>query len=275
MLDSETNESLQTGDEILESLKDGADSAPATGENPEEQNLGESTSEAGGDTQQPEGEGNDPAGFTKRMHQKHHEVMEARRRAEELERENAELKKQIPQAQRPEIPPIPDPYSDNYEAEMEARDKAIRDAEAYDAEQARNREQENRQAEQNLNQQREQLKTAVEGYSQKAAELQVDPEELKVAGQTVAAYGVSNQLTQYILGHEQGPLITTHLAKNPAEIDAMQGMTSEQAAVHIATVVVPKVVSGKKPNTPPPPADTLEGGGAPPKERGPKGAKYE
>lgn len=249
----------------------GAESATAMGENPELNNAGDSSEGAEGN---PADQQADPARFTKRINQKHHEVMEERRARIAVEQELANLRAQQPQAQRPVVPPVPDPYDDNFDQLMRDRDVAIEAAKEFDLKQHQDQIRQQQQQQQAVDEQQQQMVNTAEAYSKRAADLNVSQQELQVAGQTVAAYGISNELTFFILDDDQGPLITTYLARNPEEIEVLNSMNPMQAAVHVATNVKAKATAAKPNNGAPPPAETLGGGGATPSKRGPSGATF-
>ncbi len=268
-----TQSTLQT--EESETLNESA-SATDTGETLEENTTVDSSGDESENVseQSTDEQANEPSGFTKRIHQKHHELMEEKRAREAAEAELARIKASSEQ-QRPVIPELPDPYDDNFDQLIAARDKAVQEAAIFDANQRQSQAQRESTEQQRIAEQQQQLVTAVKTYADRAATLNISPEALQVAGQTVAAYGIDDQLASYILGDEQGPLITTYLAQNPAELEKISGFSPMQAAVYLETNIKPKAGSVKRNSSAPPPADTLSGGGAPPKERGPKGAKYE
>ena len=198
----------------------------------------------------------------------------AQQERDRIKQELDEIRKKLPQPERPAIPDMPDPYDDDFAAKVEARDKAIRAAAEYDAKQnysemqALQRQQEaERQAQQSI------IKTVTD-YTERAKSKGISEQDLQQAGNTVAAYGIGNELTGHILMDAQGPEITMHLARNPTDVQAMFGMTPMQAAIYIETNVKPKL-GEKKPKAPPPP-EQVEGGGVPPLETGPmtKGAKF-
>ena len=91
----------------------------------------------------------------------------------------------------------------------------------------------------------------------------------------MAAHGISDDVTLHILNDDKGPMITKYLAQNPLALDELHGMSPMQAAIHIENVVKPSAVSSKNTTNAPPPSTNLDGGGSPPSERGPKGAKFE
>lgn len=218
-------------------------------------------------------ESSDPKGYTKAINKKHYELMEERRTVEKLRAEMEELKAAIPQETRPAIPDIPDPYEDDFDAKIAARDKAIKDAAAFDEAQRIQRENEQAAIAQEQERQRQELLKREKVFTERAAASGISDNEIATSVQTVAAYGgVGNDLANYLLESDQGPAIISHLAKNPDQIIALQGMTPIQGAVYVASTIAPNV---SKPNAAPPPVDALGGGGAPPEQKGPKGATYE
>ena len=198
----------------------------------------------------------------------------AERRADAAEAELVELRANAPKVTRPNVPPMPDSFDDDFDTKMAIRDKSIADAAEFDAQEkhSQQREQENQQIQQN--QQTQQLQTQATTYANRAVELGVSPAELQVAGPILAAAGISNDLTMHILTDESGPAITKHLADNPRMLDEIRDMTPLAAAAFIETNVKPNL-SNKPVSKTPAPARNINGGGSPPSERGPKGAKFE
>ena len=157
---------------------------------------------------------------------------------------------------------------------MVARDKAIRELSAFDVRQEVATTQATAAANQAQATQQAALVTSAQSYTERAQGLGLDAAELQVAGNTVAAYGVSDELAGHILNDEQGPLITRYLAGNLNELETLRGMAPMQAAVHLATKIVPKITAVPTNTGAPPPSDGLSGGGVPPSERGPDGTTY-
>lgn len=218
-------------------------------------------------------ENKDPAGFTKRINQKHFELMEEKRAREALEAEVIALKAKIPEIQKPVVPPLPDPYDDDFDVKMSQRDEAIKRVAAYEAQEEINQsrlQEQHRLRQEGLN---KSLVESVKTYSDRAKGLNISENELKVAGQTVAAYGIHDSVAEFILQDEKGPAITAHLARNPDMLETISKMNPIHAALYIDNNVKPKLLSGK--TELPEPAETLGGGGVSKRERGPKGAKYE
>lgn len=194
---------------------------------------------------------------------KTYKLRETERQAEELKRKLAELEAKIPKEREPEIPALPDAWDDDYAEKMAQRDQAIQRRAAYDAKQAALREQQIALEQQTLaNRQREYVET-VTAYSERAKKLGVSAEDLAKAGQTVATFGVSEDIANYILTDDQGPLITTYLGRNLAELEKLTKMSPMKAAAYIENVVRKNAaVSGKKTTRAPAPVEPLRGGGA-------------
>lgn len=216
----------------------------------------------------------EPDGYVRAINKKHFEMMEAKRANEALQQELDRIKAQMPQATRPVIPELPDPYDEGYAQQVAARDEAIRQAAAYDARQQAQTERQQEAAKLKQDEQNKALQERSKTYFNRAAELKVPEAEVKAAGGLLVSYGVQPDLLEYILDNDKGPLITTHLARHPEQLEALRGMSPVAAAVHIETTIKPQAVSGLK-TAPPPPPDNLSGGGAPPADEGPAGATYE
>ncbi len=195
---------------------------------------------------------------------------EERNRREELERKLAELQAPV----RPDIPPVPDPYDQDFQAKSQFRDAMIAKAAQYDAQVRWNQQQiEDARAKEAAKGQQVLQQTAVT-YAETAAKLGVQAQELQQAGAAVAQYGINDRLATRILKDERGPEITVYLSKNLQDLDALSNMEPEDAAVYIETVIKPKAKRGP-PTLAPAPVETLKGSGSPEGYTGPDGATYE
>lgn len=212
--------------------------------------------------------------FNQAIEKKVHKQREAERETERLRIELEETKAKIPQESRPAIPDLPDdPFADDYKQQIVARDTAIADAAAFDAREGEAKRLADHQQQEVQKTQVAQLQQVVGEYTKRAGTLGISDAELKAASDVVNMHGISNDLTAHILMDEKGPAITKHLAENPLLIDEVRGMNPMQAAVFIETKVKPSI-SGKSSTAAPDPATTLNGGGSPPGERGPKGSTF-
>lgn len=224
---------------------------------------------------QPEGT-TDPASYTKAIHKKHYEMVQAQQETERLRQQLQLQQSQAPQVERPTIPNTPDPYDDNFDQQIKARDKAVQDAANFDAQQQMLYQQQQFQQQQQIYAVQQAVRERQVAFITRATKSGITEAELSTTIQTVDAYGgVGQQLSEFLLTDEMGPGITTFLAKNPDEILKVQGMSPLQGAIHLSTVLGPKAAAARKNTNPPPPANSLGGGGAPASQSGPKGATFE
>lgn len=191
------------------------------------------------------------------INRKHREMKEAQERAAELEKKLKQYEQTNSQA--PQVPPEKD-YLDfdsdsDYKQYLKQREEAISKRAEWEVQQRM--QQESIQRQQYEEQQRRQAEVAkqVESYTSKAKELKIDSSELQGYGNTVASYGMSDDLAIAILGDPDGPLITKYLATNPVELQEVVGMSPIQAALHIERSIKPKATQlrPRKSDTPTPP----------------------
>lgn len=200
--------------------------------------------------------------FNEAIGKKTAKLREMERRAEEAEQRAKDLEAKIPKQARPEIPPMPDPYSDSYEDECQRRDKAIADQVSFDSQQESRLRQEQANQQQAEKDSYNDLMEKTKTYTKRAESFGIKAEVLQAAGQAVANYGISEDLGGYILQDPDGPLITAHLASNPIELDNIRSMDIGSAAVRIETVIKPQLESLKpKPSGAPDPTRILGGNG--------------
>lgn len=260
----ETEESQQNQEVEPEGQEADSDPSPDTGENQEKQITFSAEQQRI---------------FDEAVGKKVFKLREKEREAEALKRQLEEIQAQMPQATRPVVPDLPDPFAHSdqeYRQRIQARERAISEAAAYDARQQLVYAQQ-RQAEQEAaRMQQEALQEQVKVYSQRAASLGVKAEELQVAGNIVAQFGIDDALVNYILQDDQGPLITKYLSQNLMELENIRSLPPTMAAVRIATQVKAKAATLKpKLNQAPQPIKTPHGAGVAPKPRGPQGATFE
>lgn len=268
-----TEDTLQASEELELPVEESESATEINEEEPQGENL-----EAEGkpeQAKQPEEEQSDPDWYVKAINRQHKKYRDAEREAQEYRQRLEALQQQLPQNTRPEVPPAPDPFDEDYEKKIQQRDDAIRKAAEWDARQSAQLQWQQQQEQQAAQERANQLRQTLTTYTQRATELGIKSEELQQAGNIVATMGVHDDVANFILADEKGPLITTYLAKHPGELEAMYGMTPVQAAVHIATKVKTKAESSHGITQAPPPPESLEGGGSPPRHRGPKGATFE
>jgi hypothetical protein len=219
--------------------------------------------------------------FNEVIGKKTFKLRETERENERLARELAELRSKVPVNTRPEVPPIPDPYTlteEQYRQAQQSRDRALSDAIAFDARQAQYNEQARQIKAQQEQQQQRETEEKVKSYTQQATKLGVKPEELQHAAGIVGTFGLDgyHPLAAVILADEYGPLITKYLANNVLELERVMSMPLASAAVYLDRAVKQKASALKpKVNTAPDPIDTPLASGTSQKAKGPKGATFE
>ena len=259
-----TDTELQTADETVELSESAPDEEIQEGVEPTE--TAETTETAEDVPNQR---------YAKRFDKVYGEAREAERQAEALRAENQQLRSQLPQEQRPVVPEPPDPYDADYAGKLKDYTEAVAATATYDAGQKARTEADQRQQFEAQQKLQGEWITRAQTYTEKAKALGVSPEKLQETGSYVARAGVNNDVTQYILEHEKGPLITQYLATHTEELDQLVGMNTAHASVYIQTVITPKASASSGVSGAPEPPDSLGGGGAPPTQRGPAGATFE
>ena len=217
--------------------------------------------------------------FDKAIADKVYKLREKEREAEELKQRLQSLEQRMPKQERPNVPKEPDPYAlsdQEYQQQLRLRDEAIARQAAFDAQQRYQQQEAQRLQQEQLMKEQEALNEKVATYSQRAVKLGISNEELQAAGNQVAAFGMSDEIVNYILEDDLGPAITKYLSQNVTELDNIRAMSPAQAAVRIATHVRDKAAALKpKVNAAPDPVDQPAKAGVAPKGRGPKGAVFE
>lgn len=203
---------------------------------------------------------------------------EGERKLQELQKQFDEVKAKIPQEVRPEIPPIPDQYDDDYEVKIQARDDVIRQVVEFDTSQAAIKSQQEATTQAQLKEQQEARDKTVGSYNDRANKLGVDTQKLVAAETKLVELGINQALGSQILEMGLGPLAPIYLAdpSNIAEFDALNRMSLGMAAIELENVILPKIKaaqSGKQP-TAPDPVETLNGSGVAPVRNGLKGVTY-
>jgi hypothetical protein len=198
------------------------------------------------------------------------EAAAEKERREELERKLQQYEAPV----RPDIPPPPDPYDQDFQQRVAHRDALIAQAARWDAQQAYVQQQAQVDAQARWQAEQDKLRATVTAYSGTADKLGITAAELSQAGQAVAQFGIHDDLAQHILTDEQGPSITVYLSKNPLEMDKISNMSPIKAAAYIESHVKPKAVK-PPPQLAPEPVESLKGSGVPENESHMKGVTME
>lgn len=204
--------------------------------------------------------------FNKAIGKKTFEMREAERRLESERSERLRIEAELARYRAPvlEVPPMPDPYSDNYEEQVRARDAAIALRAAHNAQQEQIKQAQLAQQHQEAFRKQQELEESVTTYKSNAVKLGIKQDDLMQAAQAVANYGINEDLAMAIIGDEHGALITTYLASNVSDLDRLVRMTPYQAGMYIANEIKPKAVARKpKTSNAPEPVPRVSGNGAP------------
>lgn len=216
------------------------------------------------------------AELQKTLAEKAYKEREARRRANELEKRLEELEaKQNQPVFDGTVPPLPDQYDDDYEVKVKAHVDALNRKAQADAYQNHLREQ---QAQEQRKREREEIERNQKRnaeFTQNAQALGIDQQKLAQAAQTVVNYGITSDIEDAIMNDKDGALVLMHLASNPLELSDL--IDSDPISKGMILAEVKSKAQSLKPKTSsaPPPPTTLSGRGAPPAQRGPKGATFE
>jgi len=213
--------------------------------------------------------------FDKVIGEKTFKAREAERKAEAAEAKLRELEAQLPKENRPSVPPLPDPYDADYDKKIAARDEAIKSAAAFDAKQELVKAQQQSVQRQRVEAQQAELYKSAVTYKERADKLGINPADLQNSANALSTFGISEDLTKFLLKDDQGPLMTMFLARNPVALERMNELSPIEMGHFIASEIKPKLAAVKTRTQAPPPADVLDGGGSPRKDRGPKGAVFE
>ena len=157
------------------------------------------------------------------------------------------------------IPPMPDAFDDDFDAKVKVRDDAIIAQANHNAQNNAYLQQQQFDQQQAAQAKQVKIQESMTSYSSKAIELGIKQEELQAAGNTVANYGLSDDLIMHILADPDGPLITKHLAANAK--DGYELASLSPFAVGQFLVGIKTKASALKPKTSnaPTPVDNLQG----------------
>lgn len=250
--DSAESEVIESAE--IENQDDGAELAPASEAEHEEQ-------------PQVDEEAKKQESIQKVINEKTFKAKQAEREAnelrEKLEKIEAEKREQMAQ-QVGDIPPMPDAFDDDFDKKVKARDEALLKKAQFDSQQLLYQQQQ-----QQLQQQKElakqaEIQKAATSYASKATELGIKQEELQVAANTVATYGLNDDLVVHILNDPDGPLITQHLAANAQDGIDLASMNPYEVGAFLNEIKQKASALKPKTSNAPAPATKIDGKGADP-----------
>lgn len=195
-------------------------------------------------------------------------------RADAAEKELEELRGQTAEVV---IPPVPDQYSETYQADIKARDDAIATKAEQDAATERATAERKTRDDARLAEQNEVIEKNVALFDSNMVSHGLNPVEVKTAADAVISFGISAQFQDVLLEDKDGPLMVKYLAAHPIETEEINRMSTLQLVNHLNGEVRPKalLLKPQTSNAPDPPI-VLDGGGAPEtKQSWEKGAVYD
>lgn len=210
-------------------------------------------------------------GVQKAINKQHAKFREEERKRIEIEKEAKELREKLDafEAQKGDvtIPNMPDRYDfdsdEEFNAQVKARDEAIMQKARQDAQQQSVLEQQSAAKEAAEKAEEERVQALIGGYTQQINKLGLNADEVRVAGDIVVKNGIDPQVAEYILGDEDGPLITKYLADNPIIQDELRYLPTIEAAMKINSEIRSNAALMKpQASNAPDPAEVLDGRGA-------------
>ncbi len=212
------------------------------------------------------------------QHKKFREEERGRVKAEErtstVEKELEELRGKQAEVV---IPPVPDRYSDTFDADIQTRDAAIKEQADQDAEQTRLADERKTKDEARITKEQAADDEKVAAFDSRMVAHGLIPAETKKAANAVIDAGISESFKELLLTDPDGPLLVTYLDQNPVELEEMISMDLSQLVNHLNGDVRQKasLLKPQTSNAPNPPT-TIKGGGAPEQQEDwEKGAHYE
>lgn len=162
------------------------------------------------------------------------------------------------------IPDMPDPFDDDFEAKVKKRDEALIANANYNASNQNYLQQQQFNQQQAAQAKQAKQQESISAYANKAKELGIKQDELTAAGNTVATYGLSDDLVMHIVNDSDGPLITKHLAANPQDGYTLASMSPYSVSEFLNTIKQKASALKPKTSNAPKPATNLSGNGADP-----------
>lgn len=222
---------------------------------------------------------NGPQSFKKAINKQHYRYKEEERKRLALEKEIADMKASLnPQneLQAVEIPPLPDPWAENYEEQILARDKAIEQNVQFKALEAAKAERDAQEMQARQAKQREYVESLEKDFLNNSQSLGLKTETVTESANIVASYGVDPEIANLLMSEKDGPLIVNYLAQNPVELEQLTQLSPVRGAIKLTTDIRAKASQLKpKQTNAPSPTRAPRGGGVSYDQRGPKGATFE
>lgn len=215
--------------------------------------------------------------FSKKQKQLQEEKRLRAEAEEKVSRYERELQKfKIPK--RPEIPEMPDIVDPQYKQKLALREQTIKHQVMYDQKLKMYQHHQKQQQKNQHNQRLNELQQKTVKYAERSKDFGINDEDAKKYEDSIAPFisPKNAKMAEYLLDHEQGPLIVKYLSKNPIEMEKLASMSDMNAAVYIETKLAEKAKDSKpKTSKTPPPGKTLKGKSGTNKHAALDGASFE
>lgn len=213
------------------------------------------------------------------FNKKHFEQKQAERERDEAkqELENYKLQQQQAQYQEVEIPAIPDPFDDDYDAKIIERDNAIKAAHEREFVQGQYYQNQKAQAEQAARERQAELNGVMAKCHENAKKNGISFDDLNFAANQLITAGITGEIAENLIRDDDSALLLQYLATNPMEVESIRALPPFQAAQYIERNVRNKLARPKRTSAKQP-AKILKGnGGDPERSKFPmtKNARFE
>lgn len=183
--------------------------------------------------------------LTRKMHENARRAEAAERKLQQAQKE-PEPPKEVPP---PSADPVTDP--DAYRQQWSAREQYIKDQVKFESE-SQQRKQQSEAVEQRKHEQ------LLATYNKNIDRLKISQEDLKKAADTVTQYGISKDLTEFLLEDDDGPAIVKYLHQNVDVLADLVSMSPVKAAAFIERSIRAKL-NEKQVSKAPLPATKVQG----------------
>lgn len=178
--------------------------------------------------------------------EKHEALRRERKAADEARQLREELQKL--KAPKPVEPPSADLAIDDpseYARQQSAYVEHVKQQAVFD-------QQKKQLEDQSAQQKNEAKQAAAMEYTKRAQQLKIEPQALQQSAALLSQAGISEDLEDYLLRHEQGPKLVVELAANPDLLYEIVELSPVQAAARLERLSIRK-------NNPPPPPTRVNG----------------
>lgn len=194
-------------------------------------------------------------------------LKESERKQQEYQQKLRDMEEKLAELQKPKevAPPTADDW---YQDAEQAQRKQNEWMESQKASYEWNTQKQQREQQLQAELQR-QAADRLERYYQNVDRVKIDRQELNYAENVVAQSGITQEVANYLLEHQNGPQIVMHLAKNPIVAQELASLSPIQAGVKLNELAaVFKPVEPKRKTTAPEPDEPI-GGAKVSKTKGP------